>query len=396
MSEIIQNFEENKFVILKDVLTKQQCERLTKYLFDQFNAGNLKKDNQCKLSDAVYGDPVLEDVLQVAADPISKMIGKKLLPTYCYARIYRPGEVLDAHVDRPACEISATITLGVSGKKVWPIYFDNGKKEVKTILPVGTAAIYRGMEVVHWRNKFEGEWQVQMFLHYVDADGPHKEEFMDKRKKFGTKKDEAIVVKPQTTHVQTTVWPFKLDQTEPYAFWKAVFTKEECEKIITLGAQQAPQSGVVRVGDKKWDIEKSIRKSEVAWLHPTQDTEWIYRKLTDIVTSLNDRFFQFDLFGFTESLQFTKYTAPGGNYGKHIDSGVGIPVRKLSLVVQLTDPKEYEGGNLALHFNDDPTVMDRDQGDLFLFPSYTLHEVTALSKGTRYSLVAWITGKPFK
>jgi PKHD-type hydroxylase len=71
-------------------------------------------------------------------------------------------------------------------------------------------------------------------------------------------------------------------------------------------------------------------------------------------------------------------------------------VRKLSFVLQLSDPKDYKGGELQIHLGEEPTVMKKEQGALFAFPSPTLHEVTAITKGRRYSLVGWITGKPFK
>jgi PKHD-type hydroxylase len=96
-----------------------------------------------------------------------------------------------------------------------------------------------------------------------------------------------------------------------------------------------------------------------------------------------------------EGIQFTKYSAPAGRYGKHVDSWVKGPVRKLSFTLQLSDPQEYEGGELRLYFKDDPEVMPKPQGAITLFPSYVLHEVTPVTKGTRYSLVAWVTGKPF-
>jgi PKHD-type hydroxylase len=71
-------------------------------------------------------------------------------------------------------------------------------------------------------------------------------------------------------------------------------------------------------------------------------------------------------------------------------------VRKLSFVIQLSDPKDYKGGELQIHLSDTPEVMKKEQGTLIAFPSYILHEVTPITKGKRYSLVGWITGKPFK
>ena len=104
------------------------------------------------------------------------------------------------------------------------------------------------------------------------------------------------------------------------------------------------------------------------------------------------------MFGLNEGFQFTNYEAPSGKYGKHVDRGINTPVRKLSMSIQLTDPKEYEGGELKLYDGEDnqANVMDKTQGTLILFPSYVLHEVMPVTKGERNSLVTWVTGKQFK
>ncbi len=111
---------------------------------------------------------------------------------------------------------------------------------------------------------------------------------------------------------------------------------------------------------------------------------------------LNQKYFNFDLFGITEGLQFTNYTAPSGNYGKHVDRSFSIPIRKLSMSIQLSNPNEYEGGDLLLHEGEEGIPLLKEQGTLLLFPSYILHEVTPVTKGERNSLVTWITGTPFK
>jgi PKHD-type hydroxylase len=126
--------------------------------------------------------------------------------------------------------------------------------------------------------------------------------------------------------------------------------------------------------------------------------DWVFRRVTDITLNLNERFFKFDLFGLNEGFQFTNYEAPSGKYGKHVDRGMNIPVRKLSISIQLTNPEEYEGGELKLYDGDDEeaSVMDKTQGTLIIFPSYVLHEVMPVTKGERNSLVTWVTGKQFK
>lgn len=196
---------------------------------------------------------------------------------------------------------------------------------------------------------------------------------------------------PNERQTPNPAWQFNLDPVHTWAYWDNAFTEEECEKIIAIGNDRTQRQATTRGGD----IEK-VRKSEVAWLYPSDDLDWAYRRVTDIIMNLNERFFGFDLFGATEGFQFTKYTAPGGKYGKHVDCAPGTLIRKLSFTVQLSDPKDYKGGDLCLYLGDEPEVMKKDRGFVALFPSYTLHEVTPVTKGTRYSLVSWITGKPFK
>jgi PKHD-type hydroxylase len=186
-------------------------------------------------------------------------------------------------------------------------------------------------------------------------------------------------------------WAFNLDPVHSWAYWDKAFTKEECEQIIEIGNKKTHQQATTRGSD----IDK-IRKSEVTWLYPSDDLDWVYRRMTDIITNLNEKYFKFDLFGATEGFQFTKYQAPSGKYGKHIDSVPNTVIRKLSFTLQLSDPQDYEGGDLCLYLGDKPEVMKKEQGFVALFPSYVLHEVKPVTKGTRYSLVSWITGKPFK
>ena len=196
---------------------------------------------------------------------------------------------------------------------------------------------------------------------------------------------------PSGHQTPNPAWQFYVDPVNYWTYWDNAFTKEECEKIIEIGNNRTQKQATT------FGIEsQKIRKSEIAWLYPSDDLDWAYRRLTDIIVNLNERFFKFDLFGATEGFQFTKYTAPGGKYGKHIDSGPNAIIRKLSFTLQLSEPEDYEGGDLCLYLNDEPSVMKKEQGHVAVFPSYILHEVTPVTKGTRYSLVSWITGKPFK
>jgi len=184
-------------------------------------------------------------------------------------------------------------------------------------------------------------------------------------------------------------WNFYLDKVNSYAYWEKVFSKDECEKIIKIAKDKGLIKGITRG-------KTDVRESQICWLYSSDDLDWVFRRITDIVLNLNDRFFQFDLHGLNEGLQFTNYKAPSNKYGKHIDRSLDTLIRKLSLSIQLTDPNEYEGGELFLYENEKGIEMKKEQGTLILFPSYILHEVKPVTKGERNSLVAWITGKQFK
>jgi hypothetical protein len=124
-----------------------------------------------------YSDIAMETLLQKLRPSIEKETGLKLNETYSYARIYKKGDVLVRHKDRYSCEVSATLNLGGDS---WPIYLEPsgelGKEGVKVDLEPGDMLIYKGCEVEHWREPFEGENCGQVFLHYNNASNEKAEE----------------------------------------------------------------------------------------------------------------------------------------------------------------------------------------------------------------------------
>jgi len=188
-------------------------------------------------------------------------------------------------------------------------------------------------------------------------------------------------------------WLFQTDPVNPWAYWEKAFTPDECQKIIEYAEQYEKTTGKTNATNEE---NTKYRDSEVVWISPSEETNWVFRRLTDVITKLNEDYFKFDLMGFTEPLQFTEYNAPTGCYGKHIDSMYDYYIRKLSISIQLSDPKDYKGGNLEIHVDPQPSIMKKEQGTLICFPSWSLHQVTPVTKGRRHSLVGWVSGKPFK
>ena len=130
-------------------------------------------DKQIPNTYSHYADIVMETLLEKIKPVMEENTGLKVLPTYTYARIYKKGDILKRHKDRPSCEISTTINLGGDS---WPIYLEpsgeKGKEGVKVNLNPGDMLIYRGCELEHWREAFEGDNCGQVFLHYNEANSP--------------------------------------------------------------------------------------------------------------------------------------------------------------------------------------------------------------------------------
>lgn len=176
-----------------------------------------------------------------------------------------------------------------------------------------------------------------------------------------------------------------------WTFHNGVFTDTEIANIIAIGNSQPLESATTRANETS-----EYRKSEIRWLYPAvEQHEWIFRKLETAINEINDNYYQFDLRRL-DALQFTRYGASNtGHYRAHPDNGATAPNRKLSFSVQLCDPTDYEGGQLIFH-HQAPRQMPRSKGKIIFFPSYLLHEVLPVTKGTRYSLVGWVEGPKFK
>ena len=186
-------------------------------------------------------------------------------------------------------------------------------------------------------------------------------------------------------------WQFNLDEINLYAFKDNFLSPLECDQIIEIGNTKK-----LEVGNTKDNNKQKTRKSNISWLCPSDNLEWLYRRLTDTITGLNNQFFKLDIFGIQEPLQFTNYKAPDGEYNSHTDRAYGMIIRKLSISIQLTNENNYEGGNLELLQGNKPEKMERTQGKLIMFPSFVQHRVTPVTKGERNSLVIWVTGNNFK
>lgn len=140
------------------------------------------KDPQIPNSPSVHNYQPFVGLLCEKVTDMNRLVEDKVLPTYAYSRIYKNGDVLHPHKDRPACEISVTLNLGGDGSS-WPIWFTkpNGEK-VSCDLKPGQAIIYLGCISEHWREAFQGQEYGQVFLHYVRLKGRYVHHCFDQAK----------------------------------------------------------------------------------------------------------------------------------------------------------------------------------------------------------------------
>lgn len=428
MNATTEYFEKNSYVVLKDALTPQQCDEFVTHMFNLHKEGKLINDDQCPLSDAIYGDPLFDDLLQKFAKPIGDNVGRTLLPTYTYARIYRPGEILKRHKDRPACEISATLTLGYEANKVWPIFFDE-EKEIAVDLQPGELAVYKGCDILHWRPPFKGEWHVQLFLHYVDANGPHKNHAKDGRPEFGIQKGVNInseksmfdIVQAKVQEIKETpkvenkrkpiktkvyydaiIIPSEDDHLPGYYcidsenMSQLMFTPKECEKIIALTKDVYPVSASVGGTSEASKIARPIRSADIYNIEYDKDTQWIYDKILAAVKYVNATYFDYEIAGLRHGLQLIYYSSDQkikGHYDWHVDAGNGeVATRKISFTAQLSDPRLYQGGELIINNYTHEVKATKERGSMHMFPGYMPHTVTSVTGGERYALVVWVHG----
>lgn len=179
---------------------------------------------------------------------------------------------------------------------------------------------------------------------------------------------------------------------EPFAWWENGFSKDEID-WLQQKARDAKQDAAV-FGD---NLNTDVRRAKLNWLPANDETRWVYEKLSHIASRLNQDYFGFDLTGFGEHIQMTNYSSENqGEYKLHQDFGGDRASRKLSMVMQLSDPSEYHGGELQIIKNGQLTPMEKTRGLIIAFPAWTLHQVTPVIKGSRQSLVTWISGPGFK
>ena len=179
-----------------------------------------------------------------------------------------------------------------------------------------------------------------------------------------------------------------------YFWFDSFFSPDQCQEIINIGKTYPQEGGQTFSG--AGGEPSSIRSSTIRWIdYQDSNVRWLIDELGRMAIEANRQVFKLDLYGFTEKLQFTEYEGQGRHYDWHPDIGPNMSKRKISIVVQLSDEKDYEGGELIINTGQ-MLVPSKKQGSVILFPSFLMHKVEPLRSGNRYSLVSWISGNTWR
>lgn len=181
-----------------------------------------------------------------------------------------------------------------------------------------------------------------------------------------------------------------------WQFWKTGISTNQADLIVEKGDQlPVAEAGLGFDGST---VNDQYRSSEIRWMTPEPDVSGL---LWHFANTANRNAFGFDI-SYLQDIQYTTYHATqNGKYDWHHDTFWGNPTsfdRKISIVVQLSDPRDYEGGDFEIdpQYQALPAEEIRTKGAVIVFPSFIRHRVTPVTKGVRRSLVCWVEGPKFR
>jgi PKHD-type hydroxylase len=189
--------------------------------------------------------------------------------------------------------------------------------------------------------------------------------------------------------------------TYPFVWWDDAFTAEELDRIV-----EHCQAGATEKAGTLGGPNEKVRISSISWHKLNDDTDWLFRRLNDVIVAINSRWYGFTLNGY-ESVQYTEYHAEvSGKYDWHMDLCMGdshlpaemIEPRKLSLSLLLSEPgHDFQNGDFQFNLGNETGARTAEckKGRIVAFPSWMIHRVTPVTAGVRRSLVVWVTGPKF-
>jgi PKHD-type hydroxylase len=185
------------------------------------------------------------------------------------------------------------------------------------------------------------------------------------------------------------------------AYWENFLTDEDIQRILAMNEWNTLQKASLGT---KYKYDEKIRISDIAWMQASPENADLWEKFSRVFSQVNSEYFQFNLSGFYEPMQLGRYAAKeklndSGHYSWHTDIVMHekAMMRKLSMSLLLSDPDEFEGGDLQVHIDTNgPKSLEQKKGRAWFFPSWVLHQVTPITRGVRKSAVLWAGGPAFK
>jgi len=245
-------------------------------------------------------------------------------------------------------------------------------------MDIGDAVMYRGCDIYHWRESYkEGKWQAQVFLHYVDQDGPHAEWKYDKRESLGLSKTTSNTL--QENKVFECYWI------------NNVVSEDYCAKIIKEYSKPEIKKEPPYIGGKGKKLDLNIRNVSRLQL-PLH--AGIGATLTSVGLNINNDVWKYNITHSNQS-EFLTYDI-NGKYETHVDTFHEHckDTRKLTVLLFLND--DFEGGKFYIANGHKRYYPEQKKGTIIVFPSFMPHGVEPITKGIRYSIVAWMLGPYFK
>jgi len=187
LAAIVETFARQGYVVIRKLVPPERAAGLRAYLEDMAAQGKMEMgDIMVPDTPSAFGDRVVDSLMEELRPAIEACTGLSLHPTYSYARLYKNGDILKPHTDRAASEIALSINLGQDPPdEPWALNLKGEGPSTAALLMPGDVLLYRGMDLLHWREPYGGKSLAQAFVFYVDSNGPHAGEKLDRRHYLG-------------------------------------------------------------------------------------------------------------------------------------------------------------------------------------------------------------------
>lgn len=386
---------DNHYLIVRNFIEPERAKKLSEQFKEYCDKNNIKSDTQIPNTPAKYNYISFLEILCEKTPEVSNLIGETVLPTYCYSRVYKKGDILEKHTDRDACEISLTVHL--DGDEEWAIFVQDPKNnQIEVNLKQGDALLYLGCDAPHWRNSYDGTFYSQVFLHYVRSLGEKAYSYFDNKNKdfFELNNNIDMDNNDMKTIEDTKLVTKASSKLEDFIeIFENIVPENLCDEIVSQYANDSSWEPSKISND---NIDTKVRNCKILHISLSETiskNQFIRKSIDDkvfeIVSSVIDQFRQkFPTLNISKDTGYgmLKYDT-GGFYTQHTDSYTVEP-RAISCSLILND--DYEGGEFA--FFDRELVYKLKKGSVIAFPSNHLypHEIMPVTSGTRYSIVTWI------